>query len=357
MAKKTLIAGIALLLVTGLAACGGSGSDSSGSTTVGSTDTAASGGALVGAGSSFVYPLVTKWIQDYNTKTGATVTYGPIGSGGGIAAITGKTVDFGASDAPLTPDQLAACTKCIQVPWGLAGTSVTYNVPGAPEHLKLDGAALAGIFLGQITTWDDPRIAALNPGASLPALKITPVFRSDASGTTFNFTDYLQAVSPQWKTKVGHATQVSFPTGLGGKGSSGVTGIVSRTKGAVTYVDAAYAIQNGLAYAQIKNAAGTFTLPTTQAVGAAAASVSTIPDDLALTIVDPPASAAKAYPISTFTYAIVHTDSPKAEALSRFLTYAITDGQQFAEDLEFSPLSTRVVAADKQAIAKLGSTK
>ncbi len=297
---------------------------------------------------------MTKWIQDYNRTAGVTVTYGPIGSGGGIAAITGDTVDFGASDAPLSADQLGACSNCVQVPWALAGTSVTYNVPGAPEHLKLDGAAIAGIFLGQITKWNDPKIAQLNAGTSLPDLKITPVFRSDASGTTYNFTDYLAAVSPAWKSKVGHSTQVSFPAGLGGKGSSGVTGIVSRTKGAVTYVDAAYAIENRLAYAQVENAAGTFTLPTTDAVAAAAASVTTIPDDLAISIVDPPASAAKAYPISTFTYVIVHRDSPKARTLKDFLGYAVTDGQQFGPDLQFSPLSARIVSADKEAIATIG---
>jgi phosphate transport system substrate-binding protein len=358
MTKKTLIAGaVAIVLALGAAACGGG---SGGTTTAArQTTTPASAGGetttLVGAGSSFVYPLVTNWMKDYREKAGVTVTYGPIGSGGGIAAITGNTVDFGASDAPLSPDQLAACSSCVQIPWALAGTSVTYNVPGAPAHLKLDGPAIAALFLGAITHWDDPRIAKLNPGAKLPDLKVTPVFRSDSSGTTYNFTEYLSAVSPTWRQEVGHATQVSFPTGVGGKGSSGVTGIVSRTPGAVTYVDAAYAIENSLAYARVQNRSGEWTLPTTDAVAAAAKAVTRIPADLAISVVDPPAAAKGAYPISTFTYAIVHADSPKAPALARFLGYAIGDGQRFAADLQFAPLPAQVVAADRKALAELGT--
>ena len=351
MTKKTLIAGaLATMLAVGAAACGGG---SGTGTTAAPSGT--KGGTLVGAGSSFVYPLVTRWMQDYEQRTGTTVTYGPIGSGGGIAAITGRTVDFGATDAPLTPDQKADCGACVQVPWALAGTSVAYNVPGAPEHLRLDGPALAGIFLGKIARWDDPRIATLNPGVELPDLRIVPVFRSDASGTTYNFTEYLQAVSPQWKRKVGHATQVSFPVGVGAKGSSGVSGLVARTKGAITYVDAAYAIESGLAYARVRNRAGTFALPTTEAVAAAAAAVERIPADLAVSLVDPPPSAAAAYPISTFTYAVVHTDSAKAAALRDFLTYAVGAGQRFGPDLRFAPLPERVVAADERALADVGT--
>lgn len=351
MTKKTLIAGaLAIVLALGAAACGG------GSGTATTAETArGNGGTIVAAGSSFVYPLVTRWMQDYERRTGTTVTYGPIGSGGGIAAITGRTVDLGASDAPLTPDQQAACGDCVQIPWALAGTSLAYNVPGAPEHLRLDGATVAGIFLGAIRRWDDPRIAKLNPIASLPDLRITPVFRSDASGTTYNFTDYLQSVSPQWKRKVGRATQVSFPTGVGAKGSSGVSGLVARTKGAIAYVDVAYAIESGLDYAQVANRAGTYALPTTDAVAAAAAAVERIPDDLAVSLVDPPAAASAAYPISTFTYAVVHTGSPKAAALREFLTYAVTKGQRFGPDLRFAPLPARVVAADRAALAALGT--
>jgi phosphate transport system substrate-binding protein len=326
-----------------LAGCGGSGSGSSGT----------NGGVLVGAGSTFVYPLVTKWIQDYAEKKGVTITYGPIGSGGGIQQITNRTVDFGASDAPLTPDQASACKNCLQIPWALAGTSIPYNVPGAPKHLKLTGAVLADMFLGKIKTWNDPAIAKLNPGAKLPALQVTPVHRSDSSGTTFNVTDYLAQVSPEWKSKVGTGTSVNFPTGTGAKGSSGVAAAVQGAKGAIAYVDAAYSIQNGFAYAALQNRAGKFTLPDRAAVAAAASTVTTVPPDNAVSIVDPPASAPAAYPLSTFTYAIVPLTSPKGDLLKPFLTYAIGPGQQFGADLEFARLPNRILAANTATIAKI----
>ena len=186
-----------ILIVTAglLAGCGSSKSSTSGTAGQGS----GSSTVLVGAGSTFVYPLVSRWISDYAKSSGVTVTYGAVGSGAGIAAIIDGSVDFGASDAPLSPDQASACKGCIQIPWALSGTSVAYNVPGASGHLRLNGTVLAEIFLGTIKTWNDPAIARLNPGARLPSTKIVPVFRSDASGTSYNFTDYLSTVSPEWK--------------------------------------------------------------------------------------------------------------------------------------------------------------
>jgi phosphate transport system substrate-binding protein len=326
-----------------LAGCGGSGGGSS----------STSSGVLVGAGSTFVYPLVTEWIKDYSEKKGVTITYGPIGSGGGIQQITNRTVDFGASDAPLTGDQQTACKGCLQIPWALAGTSIPYNVPGAPKHLKLTGTVLADMFLGKVKTWNDPAIAKLNPGAKLPALTVTPVYRSDSSGTTFNVTDYLSRISPEWKSKVGTGTSVNFPTGTGAKGSSGVAAAIQSAKGSIAYVDAAYSIQNGFSYAALQNRAGKFTLPDRSAVSAAGATLTTVPPDNAVSIVDPPASATAAYPLSTFTYAIVPQRSDKADLLGPFLTYAIGAGQQFGAKLEFAQLPPEILAADKATIAKI----
>src|SRR5215813_5516549 len=192
------------LLTLGLTACGGSSSNSNGG---GSGDSK----LLVGAGSTLVAPLVAQWSKDYAKKNGVTLTYGAIGSGGGIAQITARTVDFGASDAPFSPDQASACKSCLQVPWALAATLVSYNLKGAPAKLKLDGPTLANIYLGKVTKWNDPAIAKLNPGVSLPATKITPVYRSDSSGDTYAFSDFLAKVSPEWKSKEGVSTQVSFP--------------------------------------------------------------------------------------------------------------------------------------------------
>ena len=337
-----------LVLVALVAACGGSKSTTT-------TTSSAGGGSkvLVGAGSTFVYPLVSQWIGDYSKSAGVTVTYGAIGSGGGIAAITDRTVDFGASDAPLTPDQLTKCKGCVEIPWALGGTSIAYNVKGAPEHLKLTGPVLADIFLGKITAWNDPAIAKLNPGSALPATRIAPVFRSDGSGTSYNFTDYLSHVSPAWKAKVGTSTQPAFPAGQGAKGSSGVAGVLSHTDGAITYVDVAYATTSNLSYAAIQNAANTFTLPDVATCKAAAAAAAAPKPNEGISIVDPPASAPDAYPICTFTYVIVPKQSPKAQTLRAFLAYAVTTGQQFGPKLLFAPLPSAVVAADKTAIATI----
>ena len=204
----------------------------------------ASAAGLTGAGSTLVAPLMANWISGFEIKEGIPVKYGSVGSGAGIAQITARTVDFGASDAPLTKDQATACKGCEQIPWALSSTSIPYHVPGISYGLKLTGKILANIYLGHITKWNASAIKKINPGVNLPDLKITPVYRSDGSGTSFNFTDFLSRVSPEWKSKVGVGTQPSFPVGIGGKGSSGLAGVVSRTDGAIGYVDEAYSLKN-----------------------------------------------------------------------------------------------------------------
>jgi len=351
MKTRASILVVLFLLTLGLAACGGSGGSSS-------TNGGGSGGGkvLVGAGSTLVAPLLSQWSNDYSKKTGNTITYGAIGSGGGIAQITARTVDFGASDAPFSPDQADACKSCLQIPWALAATLVSYNVKGAPAKLKLDGPTLANIYLGKITTWNDPAIARLNAGASLPATKIKPVYRSDSSGDTYAFSDFLAKVSPEWKSKLGVSTQVSFPVGTGGKGNDGVAAVVSRTDGALGYLAISYVFGNDLQYALIKNAAGQFPDPNPDSISAAAAAVTKIPADNAISLTNPPPSAPGAYPISTFTYALVPQSSSKAEALRDFITYAIGPGQKFASKLQFATLPDRVLAANKKTIAKIGSS-
>jgi phosphate transport system substrate-binding protein len=310
------------------------------------------GGSLKGAGSTFVFPLVSQWQANYKN---AQITYGSVGSGAGIAAITTRTVDFGASDAPLTKDQFSACKGCEQIPWALSSTSIPYHVPGVSYGLKLTGKILANIYLGHITKWNAVAIKKVNPGVKLPNLKITPVFRSDGSGTSWNFTDYLSRVSPEWKSKVGVGTQPSFPVGIGGKGSAGLAGVVSRTDGAIGYVDEAYSLKNGFKVAKVQNRAGKFQLPGLKGIAAAAAAIHRVPSNGALSIVDPPKSQKLAYPICTFTYVIVPRKSNKAATLKQFISWAITGGQSYAKPLQFYPLPKLVRTADKNFIRKIHS--
>ena len=307
---------------------------------------------ITGAGSTFVSPLVSVWTPALGSAFGYTVQYSPVGSGAGIAAITNRQVDFGASDAPLTPDQATACKGCVQIPWALSATSVAYNVPGAPVHLRLDGTTLAKIFLGEITNWNDPAIGKLNPGANMPNLKITPIFRSDGSGTTYNFTDYLSAVSPEFKTKVGNSTAVNFPTGIGARGSAGVAGLVSRTDGGITYVDVAFALKNHIRFAAMKNAAGKYLFPSLRRISAAAAAFPKVPASNEMHIVNPPKSAPLAYPISTYTYVIVPQQSSHAAELRKLIFWALTQGQQskYTASLLFVPLPKPVLVASEKTL-------
>src|SRR6266536_575833 len=221
--------------------------------TAGAAPAKHSGTTLSGAGSSFVSPLVSQWIPAIGSAYGYELQYNPIGSGGGIAAITARTVDFGASDAPLSPDQFNACNGCVQIPWVLSANSVLYNLPGVPNNLRLTGTIIANIYLGKIAQWNDPAIKKINASVNLPDTKITVVWRSDGSGTTYNFTDYLSSVSAAFKSKVGYSTQVNFPVGVGGRGSSGVAGIVKNTAGAIGYADIAYALTNHIQFARVQN--------------------------------------------------------------------------------------------------------
>jgi phosphate transport system substrate-binding protein len=298
--------------------------------------------SITGAGSTFVSPLVSVWTPAIGHAFGYNLQYSAVGSGAGITAVTSKQVDFGASDAPLTPDQATACGDCVQIPWALSATAIAYNVPGSPAHLNLDGKTLAKIFLGQITNWNDGAIKTLNKGANLPDLKITPVFRSDSSGTTYNFTDYLSAVSPDFRSKVGNSTSVQFPAGQGARGSAGVAGLVSRTDGAIGYVDVAFAVKNHIKFAAVRNNAGKFLFPSLRRIEAAAAAFTKVPGNNEMHIVNPPKSAALAYPISTYTYIIVHKSTPHGAELRKMIFWALTQGQQgkFTAPLLFAPLST-----------------
>jgi phosphate transport system substrate-binding protein len=314
--------------------------------------------SLRGAGSSFVSPLISTWVQPYDAATGVHIDYNPIGSGGGIQAITNRSVDFGASDAPLTRDQFAACNGCVQIPWALSSTSVAYNVPGAPQGLKITGQVLANIYLGNVTKWNAPAIKSLNPGVNLPDLAITPIFRSDGSGTTYNFTDYLSKVSPLWKSKVGTGTQVNFPAGTGGRGSSGVSAVLARTPGGLIYVDVAFSLKNHFHFFRVKNKAGVFQLPGTRAITAAAATITKekqIPADNKLSIVDPPASQKLAYPICTFTYVILPTKTAKAPQLRKFVFWALTGGQKYGPKLLFVKIPTPVLVRAEKTLRKVQS--
>jgi phosphate transport system substrate-binding protein len=334
--KRYFLAALALLVVGAVAVFAGQAQSASAKPAA---------GKLVGTGATFPFPLISKWIPAVGSALGIDITYSATGSGAGIAQITARTVDFGASDAPLSPDQLTACKGCVVIPWALAGMSVPYNIPGLNARLRLNGAVLSNIFLGNITNWNAGAIKALNPNANLPDLKITPVYRSDGSGSTYAFTDYLSAVSPQWKSKVGRNTSVNFPAGTGARGSSGVAGVLKSTAGALTYVDAAYSITNKFQFALIQNRAGGFATPGVRGVSAA---LSTLPKKVTnlsqLKIVDPPKSAGrKAYPISTFTYVIVPTNSgDKAADLRKFVYWAVTAGQKFGPPLFFVPMPASV---------------
>ena len=349
MSKKLTLLGVACVVtLAALAAILGA------ATTASATRT---DDQLVGAGSSFVAPLVSQWQNDYQTKTGVQIVYSPIGSGGGISAISARTVDFGASDAPLTPDQFDACKGCVQIPWALSATSIAYNLNGVKNNLKMTGPVLARIFLGDITQWDDAAIKALNPGVNLPSTKITPVYRSDNSGTSYNFTDYLSAVSPAWKSKIGVGVNANWPAGVGAKGSSGVAGVVAKTEGAVCYVDIAYAKTNKLQFMSIRNRAGKYTTPGLRGIKAAAASIKKVPASNELHIVDPAKGDPLAYPISTFTYVILPTKTDKAPQLRRFVFYALNpnQGQKFGPKLLFAPIPTVVLVASEKTLKKVQS--
>ncbi len=317
--------------------------------TAGLAPSAQAASGLVGAGSTLITPLMTNWSLDYQSRTGITVTYGSVGSGAGIAQISARTVDFGASDAPLSPAQAAACHNCVQLPWALTATGVAFNINGV-HRLRLSGPVVAQIYLGQVTNWNDRRIRALNKGVRLPNLKITPVFRSDGSGDTYAFTDYLSRVSRSWASQVGFGTAVSFPAGTGGKGNAGVTAVVQSTNGSIGYISAAYIITHGLNVAALRNAAGRFEYPNLGNISAAAKSVKRVPGSNEMHIVNPSRKYKNAYPLSTFTYVIVPLGSPNKSLLANFIQYAISTGQKFGPALDFAPIPRVVLNADRRTL-------
>jgi phosphate transport system substrate-binding protein len=308
----------------------------------------ASGGPITGAGATFPNPIYSKWFDAYARQTGVRINYQSIGSGGGIRQFTEGTVDFGATDGPMTDEQIAAAHgDVLHLPTVLGAVVATYNLPTVGRQaLRFDGRTLAAIFLGLITRWDDPRLRALNPGVTLPAEDILVVHRSDGSGTSYIFTDYLSKVSPEWKTRVGHATSVEWPVGLGGKGNEGVTQQVKGSPGAIGYVELIYALSNGLPAAEIKNATGAFIAPTLKGVSAAAAGIDFPPGtDFRVSITNAPG--ADAYPISSFTWLLVHvrdTTSAKQRAIRGFLIWMLApQAQRMAADLHYAPLPVGVI--------------
>jgi phosphate transport system substrate-binding protein len=306
--------------------------------------------SLNGAGSSFVAPLVALWTQHYSA---ADINYAAVGSGAGIKAIQGRTVDFGASDAPLTPDQAAACNGCVQIPWAYAATSIPYNIPGVGYGLKLTGPIIANIYLGKITKWNAPAIRKINKGKNLPDLDIVPIWRSDGSGTSYNFTDYMSKVSKQFKSQIGKGTQPAFKVGVGAKGSSGVAAKLGSTPGGITYVDIAYSYKFHYKIAKIKNRAGRFILPKKATVAAVSKRVKRVPANNALSVVNPPKRVKNGYPICTFTWVIVPLQTSKAPQLKAFINWALTKGQNYGNPLLFLPVPKVVQKAGKKTIARV----
>lgn len=312
--------------------------------------------SMNGAGSSFIYPLMSKWVYAYNQKTGVEINYQSIGSGAGIKQLLAKTVDFGASDAFMSAEQMGeAGGTIVHLPATMGAVTIAYNVPGLASGLKLDASTLAGIFLGDIANWNDERIAALNPGMSLPDKAITIVHRADGSGTTAIFTDYLTKVSTKWAGSVGKGTAVKWPTGVGGKGNEAVAGVIRQIPGAIGYVELAYVLQNKMSYALIKNKAGNFIEPSLDSVSKAAeGALRKMPADFRVSFTN--AAGEGSYPISGFTWVLVYPkmDAVKGKALVDFLSWAITDGQQMAPSLDYAPLPSSL--ADKVK-AKLATIK
>jgi phosphate transport system substrate-binding protein len=323
--------------------------------TTGTASAKSNANGVTGAGSTFVAPLVTKWEGPVQQDLGITLTYNGIGSTGGVAAITNHQVDFGASDAPLSQFN-PTCNSCVQVPWALAATGVVYNLGGALAHLKMTGSVLAQIYLGKITKWNAPAIQKLNKGKNLPSTNITVVHRSDGSGTTYNFTDYLSKVNSTWKSQVGTGTSVAWPTGEGEPKSAGVAGAVRTTPGAIGYVDVYYAVHNHLGLMVMKNRSGVFVQPRAKGI-LAAAQLDTHPaKDGSLSIVNPPKSKKfkNAYPICTYTYVDVQKSSgANAANLKKLLNWAVTKGQSYGPALIFEPLPKPVVTFDKKQIQKI----
>ncbi|TFZ46275.1 phosphate ABC transporter substrate-binding protein PstS [Stenotrophomonas maltophilia] len=342
------LAALSLAIALGLSACGGDKQAAQQPAADGAAAPAA--GAKVsaevsGAGASFIFPLVSKWSADYNASTGAKINYQSIGSGGGIAQIKAGTVDFGSSDKPLSSEELAQAGLA-QFPSAIGGVVPVVNIEGLETgKLRLSGALLADIFLGKVKTWNDPAIVAANPGVKLPEGKITLVHRSDGSGTTFNFSNYLSKVSPEWKTKVGEGTSVQWPDGVGGKGNEGVASYVKQIKGSIGYVELAYALQNGMPYAAMQNAAGNWVEPSAETFAAAAASADwASAKDFNLVITNAPGE--QAWPITATNFMLMQKtpkDAKRNQDTLAFFKWAFENGQTQANELHYVPLPAELV--------------
>ena len=306
---------------------------------------------LNGAGATFPYPMYSKWFSEYNKlHSDIQFNYQSIGSGGGIRQVLAGTVDFGATDGPMTDEQLAqAKTKILHIPTVLGADVPAYNIPGVTEELKFTPELLANIFLGKITSWNDAALAKANPGVNLPNQPIIVIHRSDGSGTTYIFTDYLSKVSPDWKNQVGKGTSVKWPVGLGGKGNEGVAGMIRQMQGSIGYVELIYAVNNKIAYGSVKNAGGQFVKASLDSVTAAAASVKSMPADFRVSITNAPGK--DAYPIASFTWLLIPTPSKnpaKGKIIADFLNWMVDDGQKMTADLAYAPLPESVVAKVKE---------
>ena len=313
--------------------------------------------SINGGGATFPYPIYSKWFSEYNKlHPDVEINYQSQGSGFGIQQIQKQTVFFGATDGPMTPDQLlGAAGKVLHFPTVLGADVPVYNIPGVTAELKFTGAVLANIFLGKITKWNDAEIAKVNPGVTLPNMDVTVAHRSDGSGTTYIWVDYLAKVSPEWKTKVGVATAVNWPVGLGGKGNDGVTSLVKQTPGAIGYVELIYALQNKMTYGSVQNANGEFVAAKVDSVTAAAAEAAAkMPADFRVSITN--ASGKGVYPISSFTWILLY-ENPKDKAMAKtfvdFMNWMLVDGQKFAPALGYAPLPAQVVALEKEALKKI----
>jgi phosphate transport system substrate-binding protein len=350
--KIGALASVALLTL-GLAACGSSSSSSSSS---GSGSSSSAAGTISGAGSTFAAPVYEQWAS---AQSGLTVNYQAVGSGAGITALESKTVDFGASDPPLKPEDEEAIAKngspAVQIPMFLGAITVSYNLPGVQTGLKLDAKTIADIYLGKIKSWDDAEIKALNPGVSLPSTSITVIHRSDSSGTTAGFTGFLAAADPEFKSKVGEGKDVQWPTGTGAKGNAGVAGAVQQTAGSVGYVEQAYALQHKFTYAAVKNAAGKFVSPSLESTTAAAEGVE-VPANLGIKISNPTGSGA--YPITSQTFIVVNKDLCKAglpggesaaKGVVKFITYGLNEGQGILAEADYAALPAEILDKSKEA--------
>jgi phosphate transport system substrate-binding protein len=357
--KIGLLASVAVFVI-GLAACGSSKNSSTSSSATPSASSASGSGTISGAGSTFAAPVYQQWAS---SLSGLTVNYQAVGSGAGITSLESKTVDFGASDPPLKPADEKEIAKngspAVQIPMFLGAITVSYNLPGVQTGLKLDGKAIADIYLGKLSKWNDAEIKSLNPGTTLPSAAITVIHRSDSSGTSAGFTSFLAAVDPEWKSKVGEGKVVQWPTGTGAKGNAGVAGAVQQTTGAVGYVEQAYALQHNFTYAAVKNKAGAFVVPSLASTTAAGQGV-TVPANLGIKIVNP--AGAGSYAITSQTFIMVNKDLCKAgipggesaaKAVAKFIEYGLGAGQSILGQADYASLPAPILAQSKAALASL----